>query len=165
MTTITTNTKRLYIGNLDNAVDEYAIVKLFEPYGKITFIDVMVHWAGPKKGLPRGYCFLEYEKKEQALKAIHSLHGKTIKGKPLVVSFAHLTVDDDVSKRRGHHSGRPNPLSLLRGQKMMNSSTEAKIKAIEKKLQSLQDKSTSSSNSSNSSTSSTIKHKPRYKPY
>lgn len=24
----------------------------------------MVHWVGPKKGLPRGYCFLEYEKKE-----------------------------------------------------------------------------------------------------
>lgn len=24
----------------------------------------MVHWVGPKKGLSRGYCFLEYEKKE-----------------------------------------------------------------------------------------------------
>lgn len=42
----------------------YTIVKLFEPFGKITYIDSLIHWSGPKKGLPRGYCFLEYETKE-----------------------------------------------------------------------------------------------------
>jgi RNA recognition motif-containing protein len=44
--------------------NRYAIVKLFEPFGKITSIEVMVHWTGPKKGIPRGFCFLEFEKKE-----------------------------------------------------------------------------------------------------
>ena len=39
-------------------------MKLFEPHGKITFLDYMFHWSGPKKGQPRGYCFLEYEKKQ-----------------------------------------------------------------------------------------------------
>ncbi|OAD69414.1 hypothetical protein PHYBLDRAFT_116656 [Phycomyces blakesleeanus NRRL 1555(-)] len=70
--------------------NRYAVVKLFEPFGKITFLDYMFHWSGPKKGQPRGYCFLEYEKKEEALKAMSALHGRIVKGRPLVVSFAHM---------------------------------------------------------------------------
>lgn len=45
-------------------MNRYAIVKLFEPFGKITWIEVMVHWVGPKKGVSRGFCFLEFEKKQ-----------------------------------------------------------------------------------------------------
>ncbi|ORY91104.1 hypothetical protein BCR43DRAFT_446775, partial [Syncephalastrum racemosum] len=82
--------QRLYVGNLDLALDEYAVVKLFEPFGKITFLDYMFHHAGPKKGQPRGYCFLEYETKEQAFSAIKALHGRIIRGKPLVVSLAYM---------------------------------------------------------------------------
>jgi hypothetical protein len=42
----------------------YALLQLFKPFGKITFIEVMIHRIGPKKGLSRGFGFLEYEKKE-----------------------------------------------------------------------------------------------------
>ncbi|RUS30649.1 hypothetical protein BC938DRAFT_479114 [Jimgerdemannia flammicorona] len=55
---------RLYVGNLDPTIDEYAVVKLFEPFGKITYLDFMFHWHGTKRGQPRGYCFLEYSTKE-----------------------------------------------------------------------------------------------------
>ncbi|KAL0074916.1 hypothetical protein J3Q64DRAFT_1851002 [Phycomyces blakesleeanus] len=134
----TSYTKRLYISNLDTAVDEYAVVKLFEPFGKITFLDYMFHWSGPKKGQPRGYCFLEYEKKEEALKAMSALHGRIVKGRPLVVSFAHMTNQEDSSSRRGQTSTnslhRPNTFTILRTQKMANASTDAKINAIERKL-------------------------------
>ncbi|KAG2192373.1 hypothetical protein INT47_001398 [Mucor saturninus] len=133
----------------------YAIVKIFEKYGKITFIDNMVHWQGPKKGLPRGYCFLEYEKKENALTAINALHGKTMKGKSLVVSFAHMTPEQDDAKKRGF-SGRPNSLSILRGHKLKDSSTDAKILAIERKLKLLQKPTTDTTNNNNTN---------RYKPY
>ncbi|KAG2235150.1 hypothetical protein INT48_006531 [Thamnidium elegans] len=120
----TVNTKRLYIGNLDQTIDEYTVVKIFEKFGKIKYIEVMIHRTGPKKGLSKGYCFLEYENKEQALTAINTLQGKMIKGKPLNVSFAHMTPEQDEAKKRGqasHHSGRPNLLSVLRGQKLKNS--------------------------------------------
>ncbi|KAI7849651.1 hypothetical protein BDC45DRAFT_520078 [Circinella umbellata] len=135
------NTKRLYIGNLEPSVDEYAIVKLFEPHGKITFLDYMFHWSGPKKGQPRGYCFLEYDKKQNALNAMSALHGKVVKGRPLVVRFAHQSSEHD--ERRNHKSSsiaanRPSSFAILRSQKMSNASTDAKIQAIERKLATLQ---------------------------
>ncbi|KAG0163589.1 hypothetical protein DFQ28_011476 [Apophysomyces sp. BC1034] len=179
------NTKRLYIGNLESTVDEYAIVKLFEPYGKITFLDYMFHWNGPKKGQPRGYCFLEYDRKEEALEAISALHGRIVKGRPLVVSFAHMTAgQEDVKGRRGQTAtnslNRPNAFTILRTQKMANASTDAKILAIERKLAMLEKgKSTAASSTSIGhsrsirSALSTQANKPkdtsssnhRYKPY
>ncbi|KAI9260192.1 hypothetical protein BY458DRAFT_516847 [Sporodiniella umbellata] len=87
----TTEIKRLYIGNLTNVIEEYHIVKLFKPFGKITFIDTLLYLSGPNKGLPRGYCFLEYETREQAIKAMNTLNGKKIQGRPMMVSFAHMT--------------------------------------------------------------------------
>ncbi|KAI8640727.1 hypothetical protein BD408DRAFT_419346 [Parasitella parasitica] len=170
------NTKRLYIGNLDKDINEYAIMQLFKPFGKITFIEVMMHWSGEKKGQPRGYCFLEFETKEQALEAISQLHGKTIKGKSLVVSFAHMTPEQDEAKKRGQAShNKPTTLSLLKGQRLKNSSMDARIKAIEKKLNSLKQPAASLSPSSsappklhtvnNTSSDNACKSQKRYKPY
>ncbi|CAO3678716.1 unnamed protein product [Rhizopus stolonifer] len=137
----------IYIGNLANVIEEYIIVKLFEPFGKITFIDSLLYCSGPKKGLPRGYCFLEYETREQALKAISKLNGKKIKGRPLMVSFAHMaTIKDD----------KRNPYLLSRQKSMQKAScTDAKIKAIEQRLQILKNK--------GSAVKETKTH--RYKPY
>ncbi|KAG2223306.1 hypothetical protein INT45_008963 [Circinella minor] len=175
------NTKRLYIGNLEPSVDEYAIVKLFEPHGKITFLDYMFHWSGPKKGQPRGYCFLEYDKKQNALNAMSALHGKVVKGRPLVVRFAHQSSEHD--ERRNHKSSslaanRPSSFAILRSQKMSNASTDAKIQAIERKLATLQNNASppptdvssstaintkpSSSSSSSPSTSSSLQSKHTY---
>ncbi|KAI8376614.1 hypothetical protein EDC96DRAFT_495160 [Choanephora cucurbitarum] len=134
-TTTTTVNKRLYIGNLDETVNEYAIMKLFQPFGKITYIEVMVHWTGIKKGLSRGYCFLEFETKDQALNAIQTMHGKTIRGRSLVVSFANIIPEQNQAKKRGQTLHKPTTtISLLKSQKMKHSSTDAKIKAIEEKL-------------------------------
>ncbi|KAL7315483.1 hypothetical protein PS15m_004697 [Mucor circinelloides] len=178
-TTKSANTKRLYVGNLDESINEYAIIQLFKPFGKITFIEVMVHWTGEKKGRPRGYCFLEFETKEQALAAISKLHGKTIKGRSLVVSFAHMTPEQDEAKKRGQAShNKPTTLSLLKGQKLKNSSTDARIRAIERKLDILRRSTPSPSSSSTPpppppppSTSQTTTKAPssvsanRYRPY
>ncbi|KAI9285136.1 hypothetical protein BC943DRAFT_360657 [Umbelopsis sp. AD052] len=135
-------TSRLYIGNLDPTIDEYALVKLFEPFGKITLMDFLFHFAGPKRGQPRGYCFLEYSSKEEALKAIDTMNNKMIKGRPLIVSFALAApAHEDSMPRKGQTSSsqhRPNLLSVMKSQKMAKASTDAKIKAIEKKLAALQ---------------------------
>ncbi|CAO3680269.1 unnamed protein product [Umbelopsis vinacea] len=133
---------RLYIGNLDPAIDEYALVKLFEPFGKITLMDFLFHFSGPKRGQPRGYCFLEYSSKQEALKAIDIMNNKMIKGRPLIVSFALAApAHEDSAPRKGQTSSslhRPNLLTVMKTQKMAKASTDAKIKAIEKKLEALQ---------------------------
>ncbi|CAO3680879.1 unnamed protein product [Rhizopus microsporus] len=160
--TTTTNTKIIHIGNLADVIDEYTILKLFEPFGKITYIDSLVHRTGPKKGQPKGYCFLEYEKKEQALKAINALHGKRIKNKSIVVSFAHTTMEQD-----NDHSRRKLPSTplLSNRQKLLHQKNmDAKIRAIEQKLQSL--KKRSQADEDNTSKSRNSDHQSnRYKPY
>jgi len=42
----------------------YMIMKLFSPFGKIAREDFFWHMQGEKRGTPRGYCFVEFEKKE-----------------------------------------------------------------------------------------------------
>lgn len=66
------------------------VLKLFSPYGKITKLDFMFHWSGPKKGAPRGYCFLEFEKASQATDATKAMNRKVIKSRPLSVSLANV---------------------------------------------------------------------------
>ncbi|OZJ03837.1 hypothetical protein BZG36_04312 [Bifiguratus adelaidae] len=120
------NTRRLYVGNLDSTIDEYSIVKLFEPFGKITSLDFLFHLTGPRKGQPRGYCFLEYANKTEALQAISAMHRKTIKGRPLVVTFAHAAKDQD-RDQKGSVLSRPT-------QKLTIANTKSRIAALEKKI-------------------------------
>lgn len=73
---------RLYIGNLHPSVDEcvlvfhyacssgltapcvvplrYTLLRVFSKFGKVTKLDFLFHKAGPMKGKPRGYAFIEY---------------------------------------------------------------------------------------------------------
>jgi RNA recognition motif-containing protein len=55
---------RLFVGNLPETVDEYALVQLLSKHGKIAKLDFLFHKAGPRKGKPRGYAFVEYATKE-----------------------------------------------------------------------------------------------------
>ena len=57
-------TNRLYVGNLAPSVDEYALVQVFQKYGKLTKLDFMYHKTGVLKGKPRGYAFVEWQNKE-----------------------------------------------------------------------------------------------------
>ncbi|KAM3578871.1 hypothetical protein VKS41_008665 [Umbelopsis sp. WA50703] len=169
---------RLYIGNLDPTIDEYALVRLFEPFGKITLLDFLFHWTGTKRGQPRGYCFLEYSTKQEALKAIDKMNNKMIKGRPLTVSFAIAapTHEDSRKGQTSSSSNRPNLLTVMKTQKMANASTDARILAIEKKLAALKgDKESSSTTNSStngkassggaSSSSSKTNNNKRYHPY
>ena len=58
------SSRRLYVGNLHPAVDEYLLASTFAKYGKIAKLDFLFHKTGPMKGKPRGYAFVEYEKVE-----------------------------------------------------------------------------------------------------
>ncbi|KAJ2964439.1 hypothetical protein NQZ79_g733 [Umbelopsis isabellina] len=115
------------------AVSRYALVKLFEPFGKITLMDFLFHWTGPKRGQPRGYCFLEYSTKQvrkdhvyEALKAIDKMNNRMIKGRPLTVSFAIAapTHEDSRKGQTSSSSNRPNLLTVMKTQKMANASLD-----------------------------------------
>ncbi|KAF9955950.1 hypothetical protein BGZ65_003095 [Modicella reniformis] len=130
--------KRIYIGNLDPTIDEYAVLKLFTPFGKITKLDFMFHWHGPKKGTPRGYCFLEFETTTQAADAVKQMNRKAIRLRPLNVSLANMappSTDSEKGRKRTLDPNRPTAFSLLKaGGALKNASTNEKIRAMEKKL-------------------------------
>ncbi|CAA7059516.1 unnamed protein product [Microthlaspi erraticum] len=58
------NESRLYVGNLDLRINEAALINMFSPYGKIISEDFLWHTRGPKRGEPRGYAFIQYNRKE-----------------------------------------------------------------------------------------------------
>ncbi|KAL4080051.1 hypothetical protein V8B97DRAFT_1914171 [Scleroderma yunnanense] len=80
---------RLYVGNLGSVVDEYALLQVFSKYGKVSKLDFLFHKSGPNKGKPRGYAFIEFANETDAGKALENTNGKPLRGRKLVVTFAH----------------------------------------------------------------------------
>ena len=79
---------RLYLGNMDVGMTEGHVLKLMRHHGKLTRCDFMWHVVGPKRGQPRGYCFVEYETREEAERARVKTNGLRVFGKSLVCHFA-----------------------------------------------------------------------------
>ncbi|KAJ7754454.1 hypothetical protein B0H16DRAFT_1542398 [Mycena metata] len=138
---------RLYIGNLHPTVDEYSLLQIFSKYGKVTKLDFLFHKAGLLKGKPRGYAFVEYGNKDDALKALSTAHDKLLRGRRLVVTFAQQAPIDPGagfgvgSKHRKvmAESGRPTTLSMIKsGLGNRNEGTRDKIAMMEAKLQQME---------------------------
>ncbi|KIL62791.1 hypothetical protein M378DRAFT_742797 [Amanita muscaria Koide BX008] len=139
---------RLYVGNLHPTVDEYTLLQLFSRFGKITKLDFLFHKTGVLKGKPRGYAFIEYGDEADALKALTKANGKLLRGRKLVVTYAHQApLDQDFagsssSKHRKFVSeaGRPTTLSLIKSSMSdrRHSRTEDKIALMEAKLKQLE---------------------------
>ncbi|AFZ81363.1 RNA recognition motif domain-containing protein [Theileria equi strain WA] len=71
---------RIYIGSLDPDVKEEDIRTIFSSFGEITCIEMP---RDPSTNKSKGYCFVEYRKKESADVAIVSMQGFQIKGRPI----------------------------------------------------------------------------------
>ncbi|KAI8779170.1 RNA-binding protein 18 [Biomphalaria glabrata] len=80
--------KRLWIGNLDPRMTEFAILKLVQKFGSIRKMDCIYHKAGPDKGKSKGYCFVSFHTWEAAEKARKALDGKLISSRPMYVKWA-----------------------------------------------------------------------------
>lgn len=78
---------RLYVGGLHRSVTEGEILKLFLPHGRVLKEDFPFHLHGPRKGEPRGYAFLEFERTAEAARAIAALDGKQLRGRRLLVRY------------------------------------------------------------------------------
>ncbi|KAG6816977.1 hypothetical protein H0H87_001292 [Tephrocybe sp. NHM501043] len=136
---------RLYIGNLHPTVDEYSLLQIFSKFGKVTKLDFLFHKTGALKGKPRGYAFVEYGSNDEALKALSMAHDKLLRGRKLVVTFAHQAPPEHGgsaygARRRGMMEvGRPTTLSMLKsGTGYRNDRTQNKIAMMEAKLKQME---------------------------
>ncbi|KAL1550726.1 putative RNA-binding protein 18 isoform X1 [Salvia divinorum] len=126
---------RLYVGNLDLRITEAALIKMFSPFGKIVSEDFLWHTRGPKRGEPRGYAFIQFSSKEEAIRAKEKMHGRMACGRPLVVRLASekYPIDGAVNHSKTGEGSR----SLLCGGSGGQTSRSAKIAAIKNKLKAI----------------------------
>eukprot|EP00124_Ichthyophonus_hoferi_P004591 Ihof_evm1s526 gene=Ihof_evmTU1s526 len=99
---------KLYIGNLDSRLTEFHLLKLFNKYGPVKHFDFLWYNSGPKRGQPRGYCFVEFLKHDDALSAHMALDGKLALGRKLKVKFA----EHNIVERKKEFE-KPNGLGAL----------------------------------------------------
>lgn len=76
---------KLFIKNIDPTVNEVLLESIFKQYGDVTETKIVydkITWES------RGFGFVEFKKKEDALKAMEGLNGKELIGKKLSVEEA-----------------------------------------------------------------------------
>ena len=76
---------KLFIKNIDATVNEVLLESIFKQYGDVKDTQIIydkITWES------RGFGFVEFEKKEDAVKAIEGLNGKELVGKKLSVEVA-----------------------------------------------------------------------------
>jgi RNA recognition motif-containing protein len=76
---------KLYVGNLSYTTGDEELRKAFSPFGSLVSVAVVVDRM---TGQPRGFGFVEYEKPDDAQKAIDSLNGQQVDGRTLSVNVA-----------------------------------------------------------------------------
>jgi len=90
----------IFVGNLTKDVTDFEFQDLFEKYGKLRSAKLI---RDMYSGDPRGFGFVEFENKSDAIKAIQELDGKEFKGQNLKVNEARPR--EDKNKRGGGRGG------------------------------------------------------------
>lgn len=70
----------------------YQLLKMVRVYGNIEKFDMLFHRSGPNAGQPRGFAFVSYKLRQDAIKAMNSLNGQLLGSKKICVKFAKNTV-------------------------------------------------------------------------
>lgn len=76
---------KLFVKNLEPKVNEVLLESIFKQYGEVLDTKIIydkITWES------RGFGFVEFKKKEDALKAIEGLNGKELVGKVISVMEA-----------------------------------------------------------------------------
>ncbi|WP_244228432.1 RNA-binding protein [Methylacidiphilum sp. Yel] len=79
------NRTRLYVGNLPFRISENDLRELFEQYGQVNEINLIVD---KMTGQSRGFAFVTMETSQAAQSAIDSLNGTSLSGRQIVVNEA-----------------------------------------------------------------------------
>ncbi|MHC4075002.1 MAG: RNA recognition motif domain-containing protein [Planctomycetota bacterium] len=93
----------IYVGNLLFDVGENELKELFEQFGQVTEVRmIMDKFSGKSKG----FGFIEMPSKEEAEKAIEELNGKDLRGRAMNVNEAKPKTDRGGGRRGGFGGGR-----------------------------------------------------------
>jgi len=129
---------RLWIGNLDPKVTEYAMLKLLQRFSvTIRSFDFIYHRTGAEKGQPRGYCFVTLSTPDEAATVMDKLNGKLALSRRLVVKFAELQKRNRPTTTDSPSVGSVQLPQLSTEAKSVGLSVEGKIQAIEEKLKTM----------------------------
>ena len=99
--------KNLFVGNMNFRTTETDLRALFEPFGEVTRIQVMMD---RDTGRSRGFGFVEMADDEAAAPAIAALNGKEVDGRALNVNEARPKPERSFSGGRsggGHQRREP----------------------------------------------------------
>jgi RNA recognition motif-containing protein len=80
----------IYVGNLSRDVSEVELREAFSAYGEVTSASVI---KDKFSGESRGFGFVEMPNREEAMKAISSQNGKSLKGRSVSVNEARPRTD------------------------------------------------------------------------
>jgi len=151
---------KVWVGNIDNKLTEYQLLKICEKFGEVSDFDFLYNISDTGHRTPRGYAFLTYTTASFAATAIDNLNGKKILSRELVVRYANPKSDYGGIT---HH--RPVPAALKAGRtsdELSSDQKARKIQALEAKLK-LMEKSSNEEFKLQSTSSSGSKS--RHKPY
>jgi cold-inducible RNA-binding protein len=87
----------LFIGNLARDVTEADLKALFEPFGKITTVNVV---KDKFSGVGKGFAFVDMPVKEEAEAAMKALYRHPLKGQSMDITEARPR-----EQRKGGHGG------------------------------------------------------------
>lgn len=76
---------KIYIGNLHQKASEAEIAKLFEKFGPVSSVDIVMN---KNDGKSRGFGFVNMESRDAGMKAIHALNRQNYMNQYLDVSEA-----------------------------------------------------------------------------
>jgi len=86
----------IFIGNLGRTVTDQDLRQLFEPYGAVDTIEVIID---RETGHPCGFGFVEMPERGAARAAIAGLHGMDLGGRACAVNEAYWWVRDHEASR------------------------------------------------------------------
>lgn len=79
------NNMKLYVGNLPWAIDDQKLNDIFSEFGNVESANVI---SDRQSGRSKGFGFVEFGNDEEAKKAMESMDGKEVEGRPLKVNEA-----------------------------------------------------------------------------
>ncbi|CAE6448926.1 unnamed protein product [Rhizoctonia solani] len=92
----------IFVKNLDTEVTEAEFRAMFETFGTITSAVLQVD----NEGKSRGFGFVNYEKHEEAERAVNEMNEKDIKGRPLYVGRAQKKSERQSELARSHEAAK-----------------------------------------------------------
>ncbi|ANQ09850.1 RNA-binding protein, putative [Plasmodium knowlesi strain H] len=78
-------TEVLYVGGIDETIDEKSLYDIFSSFGDVRNIEVPINFVTKKN---RGFAFVEYVEKDDAKHALYNMNNFELNGKRIYVNYS-----------------------------------------------------------------------------